>query len=127
MTGNPHWLDRLERERRTSLAPEDALETDDRGATTSFATSMPVDVVQPEKRRTVEFTSSVLRLERKTSLSEREAQLVPPLRSAMRQTDSGSGSGLRPPVDGPFVPPHIVVRREDKANEKGPLKSFYDK
>jgi hypothetical protein len=131
-TGNLRWFDKLAKDRR-SLQPPDGDSADDRNddstpSTLTLATSMPVTIVAPEKRKVVGFASPDL--ERKTSLSEKEGKLVPPLRSAMRQrgaSGSGSGAGTAEQQGSYFVPPHIQIREEDRAKKMGASRSIYDK
>jgi hypothetical protein len=79
-------------------------------------------------------------LEPKTSLSEREGYLVPPLRTASKKSvriqspipePSDQEEDVQPGVTGRtgFKPPHIQVREEEKARMKaaGGSRSIYDK
>lgn len=127
-TGNLRWFDKLAKERRSSQSHDgnsaDGENENEESNPSTLATSMPVHIVEPEKRKTVGFASQDL--ERKTSLSEREGKLVPPLRSAMRQRGA-SGAGTGEQAGSYFVPPHIQVREEDRAKNMGASRSIYDK
>ena len=58
-----------------------------------LATSMPVNIIMPNNRRSGARTADLPPLEPKTSLSERQGVLVPALRGAMRFSVIRSGSG----------------------------------
>ena len=58
----------------------EVLDNDDQAKISGLATSMPVRIALPKLRK-----PSGLGLERKTSLSEKEGRLVPPLMAAMKQ------------------------------------------
>jgi hypothetical protein len=78
-------------------------------------------------------------LEPKTSLSEREGYLVPPLKTALKKSvriqspipEPSEEGDVRPGVINrkDFVPPHVQIAKEEKAAMKaaGGSKSFYDK
>jgi hypothetical protein len=69
-------------QRRSSDASDSENESEE-GAISKLAVSMPLNIALPPARTT--SVSGLLPLERKTSLSEREGVLVPPLKAAMRQ------------------------------------------
>lgn len=110
----------------------------DGGKISALAQSMPLNIVRQPLRAISGYAPADL--EPKTSLSEREGYLVPPLKPAgSRKTVKidapPSPSGSRKDEDQPmherkgFVPPHIQVREEDKALMKasGGSRSIYDK
>ena len=137
-TGKFPWYENKNIHDRPSPSRLEELENDD-SKVSSLATSMPVHIARRPLR-----SIGITELEKKTSLSEREGKLVPPLRMAMKKKAEASGSGgtARPPrtlAEGEtqpgvtkqegFVPPHVQIREEEKAKAKaaGGSMSIYDK
>lgn len=114
------------------------VEDNDSKTVSKFGQSMPI----PQARQPLGLIGGFVPadLEPKTSLSEREGYLVPPLKVAGKKTvriespvpeasvgSQETQSGITERKD--FVPPHIQVREEEKASMRaaGGSRSIYDK